>query len=607
MNLVALYPSAIQDGDLLFLQFGHINSTSQAAAVYSLSAGWTTIAVEDRVNNCRRWLYYRVGTSNLSSTTYTVGVSGGIPTGQQSVDILQFRGVNTDNPYEGLTNVAGNSVTISDAPVVSTGQNELACNFLFVGPSNDINEFTGEVGGDWTVAYATEAAEAARQAVQVATLTSSGTIDGGLLTLVTSGAWLNRGLALLPSATAMVLTPSGIAETPAFGATPPIVTPMLFAGTYQPIVNPINVSASGFATSIAAGTPSVQVTSGLNISASGFAALLSGGTPFVTSGAVLWVSTTGDDSDPGTFNQPFLTIQQACDVVNAGHTVMVLPGTYSGNILLTRSGTSTNRIHFKSSTRWGAKIVLPTDSTNSEIWRIRANYIDVEGFEITADGSPVVRCGIVLDGDNLGQYSRIYRNHIHTIGAYGETGMGGAAIVDAAGEYLGHGGEIFENWIHDMGYIIEGHSPRVHGIYTASPDCDVYNNIVYKCQSFGLQANHNPLRNLFRNNLSFANGDGSLWHNDSAITLSCVYVNNILLGSIGGNGLGDSFITNYNSLTANVQFVNYQADGSGDYRLQSGSPCRDSGTNAYMPPTDYDGIARPVNTTVDVGPYEYHT
>jgi len=43
----------------------------------------------------------------------------------------------------------------------------------------------------------------------------------------------------------------------------------------------------------------------------------------------------------------------------------------------------------------------------------------------------------------------------------------------------------------------------------------------------------------------------------------------------------------------------------GDYRLQSGSPCIDAGTNEVVATTDLDGNARIVNGTVDMGAYEY--
>src|SRR5215510_2133589 len=50
-------------------------------------------------------------------------------------------------------------------------------------------------------------------------------------------------------------------------------------------------------------------------------------------GATYYVSPTGSDSNSGTQDQPFRTIQRAADVVNPGNTVIVEDGvyTYSGS------------------------------------------------------------------------------------------------------------------------------------------------------------------------------------------------------------------------------------------------------------------------------------
>ena len=44
---------------------------------------------------------------------------------------------------------------------------------------------------------------------------------------------------------------------------------------------------------------------------------------------------------------------------------------------------------------------------------------------------------------------------------------------------------------------------------------------------------------------------------------------------------------------------------NGDFHPLVGSPTIDAGTNAYGPTDDLDGVARPINATVDIGPYEY--
>ena len=45
--------------------------------------------------------------------------------------------------------------------------------------------------------------------------------------------------------------------------------------------------------------------------------------------------------------------------------------------------------------------------------------------------------------------------------------------------------------------------------------------------------------------------------------------------------------------------------GNRDFHLVAGSPAINAGTNEYAPADDFDGVARPVGGTVDIGPYEY--
>jgi hypothetical protein len=58
------------------------------------------------------------------------------------------------------------------------------------------------------------------------------------------------------------------------------------------------------------------------------------------------------------------------------------------------------------------------------------------------------------------------------------------------------------------------------------------------------------------------------------------------------------------TITADPQFVNYQANGTGDYRLKSTSPAIDKGTATSAPTTDIDCYARPRGAAHDIGAYE---
>src|SRR4029077_14823236 len=57
-------------------------------------------------------------------------------------------------------------------------------------------------------------------------------------------------------------------------------------------------------------------------------------------------------------------------------------------------------------------------------------------------------------------------------------------------------------------------------------------------------------------------------------------------------------------LSVAPDFVNWQADGSGDYHLQAGSPLIAAGTSLGAPATYFDGTARPQAQGIDIGPFE---
>src|SRR5205807_9369384 len=71
-------------------------------------------------------------------------------------------------------------------------------------------------------------------------------------------------------------------------------------------------------------------------------------------GVCYHVATTGNDANPGTAAQPFLTLQHAADIVNPGDGVLVADGVYTGGatvLTISRSGTATNRIVFRAENR----------------------------------------------------------------------------------------------------------------------------------------------------------------------------------------------------------------------------------------------------------------
>ena len=88
------------------------------------------------------------------------------------------------------------------------------------------------------------------------------------------------------------------------------------------------------------------------------------------SATTYYVSPTGSDSSSGTSSSPFKTIQKAADIVNPGDTVIVRDGTYTDTdgddfiVKISRSGTSSAWVTFKSENKWGAVLDGRSNTTD---------------------------------------------------------------------------------------------------------------------------------------------------------------------------------------------------------------------------------------------------
>lgn len=116
--------------------------------------------------------------------------------------------------------------------------------------------------------------------------------------------------------------------------------------------------------------------------------------PLTAFSATYYVSVNGNDSNPGTLDQPWRTIQKAVNLVQAGDIVIVQSGTYDERVLLPsgKSGSPEAKITFKAE---------PKRTVYMKGFRgDRNNYIRIEGFNITYNAGGWLGGGIWLDGDN---------------------------------------------------------------------------------------------------------------------------------------------------------------------------------------------------------------
>lgn len=338
-----------------------------------------------------------------------------------------------------------------------------------------------------------------------------------------------------------------------------------------------------------------------------------------------YVSTTGSDTNPGTQAEPFLTIAHADSLASAGYTIHVAPGTYtvsapstrSAGIKTVKSGTASARIKFVSDIKWGAKIVF---SGTGIAWNSKGAYVDIEGFDITGSG----RGGILAEGGN----DIITRNFIHDLEVSGGcNGQGGAAI----GTWGPVGGAVIDsNVVRNVGaqWVAARTCNTVQGIYVTNQNNRVSNNVISGIAAVGINSWHGATGSTMVNNTIFGNkmgivighGDGgatAIGTNNNYVANNIVYGNGYgitEMGKVGGNNRYADNVVYSNgtdwrvkgevrgTISADPLFVNYQENGSGDYRLRARSPA--VGRGASTPSLPADPSITTDGTPVDMSAHE---
>jgi parallel beta-helix repeat protein len=374
-------------------------------------------------------------------------------------------------------------------------------------------------------------------------------------------------------------------------------------------------------------------------------------TPAGTStGNTLYVSPSGSDSNPCGQSSPCATPDHAFGIASPGDTVQVDAGTYdygSSAAQFTNSGTSGKYITVTCATRGACKIQNSVTG-NSTVVYLSGSYITFDGFEVTNTSSA---------GNNLGFYVtssfvNITHNTIHHIETdCGSNGGGGIQIAGSGSSNSDlHNITIDGNLIYDINY--RGGSPsctsstvQSDGILaeTAGTGLIVTNNVVYHTSGgWGiLVGNSNAtfanVNSVIANNTVFSTTGGIIIVSGNGTTISnnivsdtgqqsgrcgisapqqvsVTYANNDLWNNAGGSyclewGTSDQSVHS-NDISVDpalgTTFVNWQADGSGDYHEKAGSPTIGKGNSTLGPPPtiDFDGKSRQ-GAGDDIGAYQF--
>ncbi|WP_207485263.1 choice-of-anchor Q domain-containing protein [Arenibaculum pallidiluteum] len=348
--------------------------------------------------------------------------------------------------------------------------------------------------------------------------------------------------------------------------------------------------------------------------------------------ADLYVSTSGSDSGSGTSSSPFRTIAKAAQAAQPGTTVHVAPGTYEGGFSTSKSGTASAPITFVSDVKWGAKIVPPASSGNGVAWNNSGDYVHIKGFEVDGtnhkSGTPW-NFGIYTTGTG----SVVEGNKVHDIATrVGTGGSSGGAGIEGDGYYGDTNIKLLNNVVYDIGAGV-GSSGTIQGIYHTTTG-EVSGNLIHNVAAAGISLWHDP-RNIDVVNNTVFQSDMGIWVGagdhvtgsapaDNIRVLNNLVYDNARYGIVEGGQTGTNNVYDNNlvydsgtnwrlqnglkhtdTITADPKFVNYKADGSGDYHLATGSPAINTGTSTKLTSTDLDGQARVQGSAPDIGAYEY--
>ncbi len=362
------------------------------------------------------------------------------------------------------------------------------------------------------------------------------------------------------------------------------------------------------------------------------------GQPSARVAARYYVAPSGSDDSPGTARHPFRSIQKAADLVNAGDTVFVRPGTYTGGariVSLSRGGEPGRPVSFLSEGKWQA-VLDGRNGRSSEGWYFGpgVGYITIQGFEVRdleAHAFDFYGGGV---HDIL-----ISRNHVHHVGRNcTDTSNGRTGASVGAGAY----GITFDgNLWHHIGRFAPGEqgcSPRTryyqnhdHGIYVADANQVVIkNNVFYgfergwpvhryssaEATSRGLAIINNTFagRNPYREGhiILATPTDGlrietNIFHgpNQAALHFENLRFSgarvryNMISGAVVrvGRPRGVEFSRNWEN--TDPRFVE-----ATDFRLRYDSPAVDAGIAQPEVRYDADGVSRPRGSGYDLGAYE---
>lgn len=348
------------------------------------------------------------------------------------------------------------------------------------------------------------------------------------------------------------------------------------------------------------------------------------GATLASGASTYYVSPSGSNSNPGTAELPFQTLQAAVDAAGPGDTIEVQDGVYpppasagcSGGrgyaLNLTKGGAPGAPIVLKAARKWGA-VLDAASMCHSYIYLWGgANYWVIEGFVVTRG----YWMGI---GSNSGASNVTIRgNRFEDIGRREEYARYGIAGTYANAD--SHDIVIDGNVFRDIGRIAGIHPFNDHGLYLHSRNSLIINNVFHHpISGWGIQTSYGfsgvIANNTFHGPHSSREGQLMLWDLNGDVVIrnnifyeprgqaitsyafslaanaSCKVEHNIVFGSGVTLGAPSSCSTSANMSETDPKLVN-ATQPPYDFRLRPESPAIGAGVAIPGATVDFEGTPR---------------
>lgn len=210
-----------------------------------------------------------------------------------------------------------------------------------------------------------------------------------------------------------------------------------------------------------------------------------------TAGAAdYYVSTKGKDTNPGTLEQPWRTIQKAADTLAPGDTAWIRKGRYRERVAANVSGTGPDQfVTFRAYPNEraiidGARLAVPADEDTALFLIANRSYVRVQGLELCnyrATRGNRVPCGVLITGEC--DHIEVRDCNIHHIRYHKKNGNAfGLAVYGTSAAKPITRVVIDNNEIHHC-QLGNSESLTLNGNVV---DCEVTNNRVHDTNNIGI-------------------------------------------------------------------------------------------------------------------------